>query len=90
MTFMLPLKQLVHCSTASFFFSGSSILLALILVTVVSALTPSHYLTSRDVERLKASLERPFINLETAFYSIVGLSKLGVRVSDERVRQFCY
>ncbi|XP_067410479.1 dolichyl-diphosphooligosaccharide--protein glycosyltransferase subunit 2 isoform X2 [Emydura macquarii macquarii] len=64
--------------------SHSLFLLALTFVASIQALTPTHYLTSRDVERLKASLERPFSDLEDAFYSIVGLSKLGVQMSDEQ------
>ncbi|XP_074867862.1 dolichyl-diphosphooligosaccharide--protein glycosyltransferase subunit 2 isoform X2 [Carettochelys insculpta] len=59
-------------------------LLALTFVASIQSLTPTHYLTKRDVERLKASLEHPFKDLETAFYSIVGLSKLGMQVSDEQ------
>ncbi|XP_075757425.1 dolichyl-diphosphooligosaccharide--protein glycosyltransferase subunit 2 isoform X1 [Pelodiscus sinensis] len=59
-------------------------LLALTFAASIQALTPTHYLTRRDVERLKASLERPFSNIEAAFYSIVGLSKLGMQVSDEQ------
>ncbi|XP_077688172.1 dolichyl-diphosphooligosaccharide--protein glycosyltransferase subunit 2 isoform X2 [Eretmochelys imbricata] len=54
------------------------------VVASIRALTPTHYLTRRDVERLKASLDRPFNDLEAAFYAIVGLSKLGVQVSDEQ------
>ncbi|CAM2102488.1 unnamed protein product [Caretta caretta] len=66
--------------------SGSHTLFLLVLMVVASirALTPTHYLTRRDVERLKASLDRPFNDLEAAFYAIVGLSKLGVQVSDEQ------
>ncbi|EPY78310.1 dolichyl-diphosphooligosaccharide--protein glycosyltransferase subunit 2 precursor, partial [Camelus ferus] len=51
------------------------------------ALTPTHYLTKHDVERLKASLDRPFTSLEAAFYSIVGLSSLGAQVPD--VKKAC-
>lgn len=47
----------------------------------------SHYLSQHDVERLKASLDRPFQNLESAFYSIVGLSSLGAQVPD--VKKAC-
>ena len=68
--------------------SGSSavFLLALTITASVQALTPTHYLTKQDVERLKASLDRPFTDLESAFYSIVGLSSLGVQVPDVKVR----
>ncbi|KAM7150201.1 dolichyl-diphosphooligosaccharide--protein glycosyltransferase subunit 2 [Macrochelys suwanniensis] len=64
--------------------SHTLFLLALTFVASIRALTPTHYLTRRDVERLKASLDRPFHDLEAAFYSIVGLRKLGVQVSDEQ------
>uniref|UniRef100_A0A8C3S8P3 Dolichyl-diphosphooligosaccharide--protein glycosyltransferase subunit 2 n=1 Tax=Chelydra serpentina TaxID=8475 RepID=A0A8C3S8P3_CHESE len=64
--------------------SHTLFLLALTFVASIRALTPTHYLTRRDVERLKASLDRPFNDLEAAFYSIVGLHKLGVQVSDEQ------
>ncbi|XP_044520245.1 dolichyl-diphosphooligosaccharide--protein glycosyltransferase subunit 2 isoform X1 [Gracilinanus agilis] len=66
---------------------SNTILLLALTITVIQALTPSHYLTQRDVERLKSSLNQPFSNLETAFYSIVGLSKLGAQVPD--VKQAC-
>uniref|UniRef100_A0A663N320 Dolichyl-diphosphooligosaccharide--protein glycosyltransferase subunit 2 n=1 Tax=Athene cunicularia TaxID=194338 RepID=A0A663N320_ATHCN len=48
------------------------------------ALAPSHRLTARDLARLRAALERPFADVQAAFYSIVGLSSLGVRVADEK------
>ncbi|XP_005295381.1 dolichyl-diphosphooligosaccharide--protein glycosyltransferase subunit 2 isoform X1 [Malaclemys terrapin pileata] len=64
--------------------SHTLFILALTFVASIRALTPTHYLTRRDVERLKASLDRPFNDLEAAFYSIVGLSKLGLQVSDEQ------
>ncbi|XP_043351423.1 dolichyl-diphosphooligosaccharide--protein glycosyltransferase subunit 2 isoform X1 [Dermochelys coriacea] len=64
--------------------SHTLFLLALTVVASIRALSPTHYLTRRDVERLKASLDRPFNDLEAAFYSIVGLSKLGVQVSHEQ------
>lgn len=69
------------------FLKGSSavFLLALTIIASTQALTPTHYLTKHDVERLKASLERPFTNLESAFYSIVGLNSLGAQVPDVKV-----
>nr|XP_005990458.2 PREDICTED: dolichyl-diphosphooligosaccharide--protein glycosyltransferase subunit 2 isoform X2 [Latimeria chalumnae] len=65
---------------------GSSplLILTLVLVAGIQALTPSHYLSSSDVGKLKAFLEQPFTNLESAYYSIVGLSKLGAKVPDEQ------
>lgn len=50
------------------------------------ALTPSHHLTSSDVDRLQATLNQPFKDLKSAYFSIVGLSKLGVSVTDSNVR----
>ncbi|CAK7319719.1 dolichyl-diphosphooligosaccharide--protein glycosyltransferase subunit 2 isoform X1 [Vulpes vulpes] len=71
--------------------SGSSastvFLLALTILAITQALTPTHYLTKPDVERLRASLDRPFTSLESAFYSIVGLSSLGAQVPD--VKKAC-
>ncbi|XP_077729223.1 dolichyl-diphosphooligosaccharide--protein glycosyltransferase subunit 2 isoform X3 [Canis aureus] len=62
-------------------------LLALTILASTQALTPTHYLTKPDVERLRASLDRPFTSLESAFYSIVGLSSLGAQVPD--VKKAC-
>uniref|UniRef100_A0A2K6TXX9 Dolichyl-diphosphooligosaccharide--protein glycosyltransferase subunit 2 n=1 Tax=Saimiri boliviensis boliviensis TaxID=39432 RepID=A0A2K6TXX9_SAIBB len=64
--------------------SSTVILLALTIIAISQALTPTHYLTKHDVERLKASLDRPFTNLESAFYSVVGLSNLGAQVPDAK------
>ncbi|MGH0190249.1 UNVERIFIED_CONTAM: hypothetical protein FKN15_044150 [Acipenser sinensis] len=63
-------------------------LISLFLLAVVlraHALTPSHHLSSADVTRLKAFLNQPLEDLESAYYTIVGLSKLGARVSDEKI-----
>ncbi|XP_029469723.1 dolichyl-diphosphooligosaccharide--protein glycosyltransferase subunit 2 isoform X2 [Rhinatrema bivittatum] len=61
---------------------GSSrvFILALTLVGSIQALTPSHYLTKLDVDRLKKSLEQPLFDLESAFYYTVGISLLGSQV----------
>lgn len=67
--------------------SSTVFLLALTIIASAQALTPTHYLTKHDVERLKASLDQPFTSLESAFYSIVGLSSLGAQVSD--VKKAC-
>uniref|UniRef100_A0A8C9H5A6 Dolichyl-diphosphooligosaccharide--protein glycosyltransferase subunit 2 n=1 Tax=Piliocolobus tephrosceles TaxID=591936 RepID=A0A8C9H5A6_9PRIM len=64
--------------------SSTVFLLALTIIASTWALTPTHYLTKHDVERLKASLDRPFTNLESAFYSIMGLSSLGAQVPDAK------
>ncbi|XP_028642390.1 dolichyl-diphosphooligosaccharide--protein glycosyltransferase subunit 2 [Grammomys surdaster] len=67
--------------------SSAAFLLVLTVTASIQALTPTHYLTKHDVERLKASLDRPFTNLESAFYSIMGLNSLGVQVPD--VKKAC-
>lgn len=49
------------------------------------ALNPTHHLTDSDVDRLQDFLEQPFTDLKSAYLSVVGLSKLGVPVSDSDV-----
>ncbi|KAF4093891.1 hypothetical protein AMELA_G00006710 [Ameiurus melas] len=46
------------------------------------ALNPTHHLTASDVDRLQDFLEQPFTDLKSAYFSIVGLSKLGASVPD--------
>ncbi|XP_064162656.1 dolichyl-diphosphooligosaccharide--protein glycosyltransferase subunit 2 isoform X1 [Anguilla rostrata] len=61
-------------------------LFCLVLITLAlgaQGLTPSHHLSAADVARLKDFLNQPFTDLESAYYSIVGLSKLGATLSDE-------
>ncbi|XP_069744133.1 dolichyl-diphosphooligosaccharide--protein glycosyltransferase subunit 2 [Narcine bancroftii] len=65
--------------------SGSGILFTLALLTVTQAATLKYYLSNSDVERLAQTLEQPFLNLENAYYTIVGLQKLGKQVADEQV-----
>uniref|UniRef100_A0AAY4EMG6 Dolichyl-diphosphooligosaccharide--protein glycosyltransferase subunit 2 n=1 Tax=Denticeps clupeoides TaxID=299321 RepID=A0AAY4EMG6_9TELE len=67
----------------------SSFLLGLLSSLVLSglvlgahALTPSHHLAASDVARLEAVLSQSFTDLQSAYYSIVGLNKLGVSVAD--------
>uniref|UniRef100_A0A8C7QWV0 Dolichyl-diphosphooligosaccharide--protein glycosyltransferase subunit 2 n=1 Tax=Oncorhynchus mykiss TaxID=8022 RepID=A0A8C7QWV0_ONCMY len=63
-------------------------LFSLVLLTVAlgaQALTPSHHLSLSDVARLQALLSQPFTDLASAYYSIVGLSKLGASVADENI-----
>ncbi|KAK5913087.1 hypothetical protein CesoFtcFv8_002904 [Champsocephalus esox] len=53
------------------------------------ALTPAHYLSLSDVARLQKLLSQQFTDLDSAYYSVVGLSKLGASVPDhEGVCQF--
>ncbi|KAM6455608.1 dolichyl-diphosphooligosaccharide--protein glycosyltransferase subunit 2 isoform 3-T3 [Liasis olivaceus] len=59
-------------------------ILVLMSVDKIVAVTPSHYLTLHDVQRLQASLDRPFIDLEGSYYTIVGLNQLGGKVADEK------
>uniref|UniRef100_A0A8C6PA34 Dolichyl-diphosphooligosaccharide--protein glycosyltransferase subunit 2 n=1 Tax=Nothobranchius furzeri TaxID=105023 RepID=A0A8C6PA34_NOTFU len=49
------------------------------------ALTPSHYLSLSDVSRLQNLLSQPFTDLQSAYYSVVGLSKLGGIVPDHQI-----
>uniref|UniRef100_A0A667Z287 Dolichyl-diphosphooligosaccharide--protein glycosyltransferase subunit 2 n=1 Tax=Myripristis murdjan TaxID=586833 RepID=A0A667Z287_9TELE len=57
----------------------------LILALVgAQALTPSHHLSLSDVARLHSFLSQSFTDLESAYYSIVGLTKLGANVADQR------
>lgn len=57
---------------------------AFALLASVQALTPSHYLSHEDVERLKGVLEHPLSELENAFYYIVGFQHLDASISDEQ------
>lgn len=56
-----------------------------ILALGALALNPTHHLTASDVDRLQSVLEQPFTDLKSAYFSIVGLSKLGVSVPDSDV-----
>lgn len=49
------------------------------------ALTPAHYLSLSDVARLQNLLSQQFTDLESAYYSVVGLTKLGAHVPDHKV-----
>ncbi|XP_062897323.1 dolichyl-diphosphooligosaccharide--protein glycosyltransferase subunit 2 isoform X1 [Mobula hypostoma] len=60
------------------------ILFTLALLTGTQAVTLKHYLSDSDIERLAQTLEQPFINLENAYYTVVGLQKLGKEVADEQ------
>ncbi|XP_056129809.1 dolichyl-diphosphooligosaccharide--protein glycosyltransferase subunit 2 [Lampris incognitus] len=53
------------------------------LVLGGQALTPSHYLSLPDVARLQSFLSQRFTDLESAYYSVVGLSKLAATVADQ-------
>uniref|UniRef100_A0A8C4F784 Dolichyl-diphosphooligosaccharide--protein glycosyltransferase subunit 2 n=1 Tax=Dicentrarchus labrax TaxID=13489 RepID=A0A8C4F784_DICLA len=49
------------------------------------ALTPAHYLSLSDVGRLQNLLSQQFTDLESAYYSVVGLTKLGATVPDHKI-----
>lgn len=49
------------------------------------ALTPAHYLSLSDVARLQNLLSQQLTDLESAYYSAVGLTKLGASVPDHKV-----
>ncbi|XP_049588540.1 dolichyl-diphosphooligosaccharide--protein glycosyltransferase subunit 2 [Syngnathus scovelli] len=52
-------------------------------------LTPGHYLSLPDIARLQNLLSESFTDLESAYYSVVGLTSLGATVPDhEGVCQF--
>lgn len=51
------------------------------------ALTPAHYLSLPDVARLQNLLSQQFTDLESAYYSVIGLTKLGATVPDHKVRK---
>uniref|UniRef100_A0A4W6D5B1 Dolichyl-diphosphooligosaccharide--protein glycosyltransferase subunit 2 n=1 Tax=Lates calcarifer TaxID=8187 RepID=A0A4W6D5B1_LATCA len=48
-------------------------------------LTPAHHLCLADVARLQNFLSQQFTDLESAYYSVVGLTKLGAAVSDHNI-----
>uniref|UniRef100_A0A665WKE9 Dolichyl-diphosphooligosaccharide--protein glycosyltransferase subunit 2 n=1 Tax=Echeneis naucrates TaxID=173247 RepID=A0A665WKE9_ECHNA len=47
-------------------------------------LTPAHHLSLPDVARLQSLLSQQFTDLESAYYSVLGLTKLGAAVSDHK------
>uniref|UniRef100_A0AAQ6ANP5 Dolichyl-diphosphooligosaccharide--protein glycosyltransferase subunit 2 n=1 Tax=Amphiprion ocellaris TaxID=80972 RepID=A0AAQ6ANP5_AMPOC len=51
---------------------------------VTQALTPAYYLSLSDVARLQNLLSQQFTDLESAYYSVVGLTKLGATVPDHK------
>ncbi|XP_054641338.1 dolichyl-diphosphooligosaccharide--protein glycosyltransferase subunit 2 isoform X2 [Dunckerocampus dactyliophorus] len=63
-------------------------LLGLVLLsaalTGAQTLAPAHYLSLSDVARLQNLLSQPFTDLESAYYSVLGLTKLGATVPDHK------
>ncbi|XP_012693998.2 dolichyl-diphosphooligosaccharide--protein glycosyltransferase subunit 2 isoform X2 [Clupea harengus] len=79
----------MYCSSFNFISASRSMaragllcLVVLVLAVGAQALTPTHHLTASDVARLEARLGQPFTDLQSAYFSIVGRSKLGVTVAD--------
>ncbi|XP_054883473.1 dolichyl-diphosphooligosaccharide--protein glycosyltransferase subunit 2 [Poeciliopsis prolifica] len=65
------------------------VLLLSLALAGAQALTPSHHLSLSDVGRLQNLLNQPYDDLESAYYSVVGLIKLGAAVPDPaKVCQF--
>ncbi|GCB69919.1 hypothetical protein scyTo_0008472 [Scyliorhinus torazame] len=64
--------------------AGTGTLFTLALLAVTQAITLKHYLSNSDIERLTQTLKQPYSNLENAYYTIVGLQKLGSQVPDEQ------
>ncbi|XP_008408406.1 dolichyl-diphosphooligosaccharide--protein glycosyltransferase subunit 2 isoform X2 [Poecilia reticulata] len=58
------------------------VLLLSLALAGAQALTPSHHLSLSDVGRLQNLLNQPYDDLESAYYSVVGLTKLGAAVPD--------
>uniref|UniRef100_A0A8C1CZM7 Dolichyl-diphosphooligosaccharide--protein glycosyltransferase subunit 2 n=1 Tax=Cyprinus carpio carpio TaxID=630221 RepID=A0A8C1CZM7_CYPCA len=67
------------------FVSGISASFMLLFEIFTQALTPTHHLTTTDVARLQTLLSQPFTDLKSAYYSVVGLSKLGISVADAAI-----
>ncbi|GCC23339.1 hypothetical protein chiPu_0001733 [Chiloscyllium punctatum] len=65
--------------------AGTETLFTLALLAIAQAVTVKHYLSDSDIERLAQTLKQPYSNLENAYYTIVGLQKLGDQVPDEQV-----
>ncbi|XP_061687503.1 dolichyl-diphosphooligosaccharide--protein glycosyltransferase subunit 2 isoform X2 [Syngnathoides biaculeatus] len=53
-------------------------------LTGAQTLSPAHYLSLSDIGRLQNLFSQPFTDLESAYYSVVGLIKLGITVPDHK------
>lgn len=80
------LARRLTCVTVSAGLLGLFLLVSLALAGA-QALTPAHYLSLSDVSRLQNLLSQQFTDLESAYYSVVGLTKLGATVPDQDVRK---
>uniref|UniRef100_A0A8C5WME9 Dolichyl-diphosphooligosaccharide--protein glycosyltransferase subunit 2 n=1 Tax=Leptobrachium leishanense TaxID=445787 RepID=A0A8C5WME9_9ANUR len=54
------------------------------LLASTLALSPSHYLSREDVDRLKNTLEQPLTDLASVYYYVVGFNELGASIPDEQ------
>lgn len=59
------------------------LLLFSLALTGAQALTPTHHLSLSDVARLQTALGQQYTDLESAYYSVLGLTKLGAVVADQ-------
>lgn len=80
------LSRRTNDATLSAGFFGQLLLFSLALSGAL-ALTPAHHLSLSDVARLQNHLSRQFTDLESAYHSVVGLTKLGATVPDQDVRK---
>uniref|UniRef100_A0A665WJE1 Dolichyl-diphosphooligosaccharide--protein glycosyltransferase subunit 2 n=1 Tax=Echeneis naucrates TaxID=173247 RepID=A0A665WJE1_ECHNA len=62
----------------------SAVLVTLLALAGAQGLTPAHHLSLPDVARLQSLLSQQFTDLESAYYSVLGLTKLGAAVSDHK------
>lgn len=85
--FILSIKYSIFTFGLFVSFQGYFSLLILSLVLGTQTLTPTHHLTTSDVARLQGALSQPFTDLKSVYYSVVGLSKLGIFVADADVRK---
>ncbi|XP_061641164.1 dolichyl-diphosphooligosaccharide--protein glycosyltransferase subunit 2 isoform X1 [Phyllopteryx taeniolatus] len=53
-------------------------------LTGAQTLSPAHYLSLSDIARLQNLFSQTFTDLESAYYSVVGLTKLGTTVPDHK------
>lgn len=81
------LSRWINDATQSAGFFGLLLLFSLTLSGAL-ALTPAHHLSLSDVARLQNHLSRQFTDLESAYHSVVGLTKLGATVLDQDVRKY--
>ncbi|XP_077583022.1 dolichyl-diphosphooligosaccharide--protein glycosyltransferase subunit 2 isoform X1 [Stigmatopora nigra] len=54
-------------------------------LTGAQTLTPAHFLSLADISRLQNVFSQPFEDMESAYYSVIGLSKLGGTVPEHKI-----